>query len=228
MNEITTINPDDARLTRQLVFESHAATAAHESTRIRNICHGTGVVVAAVGISLAALVWAWNQRTDPEMLKAALADLPPIQVEARLKDGEVTLADGAQVTIKDGATVGVNGTVALEPEASVTLDTAGIKLPIVPPSVATQPANTEDGTAIKRSVTVFSEVSVPEGAVVTGWVFPNGKATTPTDQYCYLHRPARDGVSEKVDLASNGKPLARSTALVALSSRCQWFMGGKV
>src|SRR5262245_35029246 len=68
-----------------------------------------------------------------------------------------------------------------------------------------------------------------EDAVVTGWIFPNGRATTPTDQYCYLHEPARNGVSEEINLAANGNKLVvHITSLVALSSRCQWFTGGKV
>ena len=73
MNDIMSINPDDARLARQLVFESQAATAAHESTRLRNLCTGAAFVVAAAGLSLAAVVWAWNQQADPEALKADAA-----------------------------------------------------------------------------------------------------------------------------------------------------------
>ena len=102
MNEITSINPDDARLTRQLVYESQAATAAYESTRIRNICLGTGAVVLAAGIGLAALVWAWNQGVDPEALKQALADMPPI------KWVEATVDPEATVGVKKDATVGID------------------------------------------------------------------------------------------------------------------------
>ena len=111
MNEIMSINPDDARLTRQLVYESQAATAAYESTRIRNICLGTGAVVLAAGIGLAALVWAWNQGVDPEALKQALADMPPIKVEA-------TLDPNAKVKMADGKIV-LRQTAALASSASI-------------------------------------------------------------------------------------------------------------
>jgi hypothetical protein len=212
MNEITTLNPDDARLTRQLVFESPAATSAHESTRIRNICYGSGVVVAAVGISLAALVWAWNQHTDPEMLKAALADLPPIQVETTVKSGEVTLKDGgvvamrdgvvvmkesaavgidpaASVALADGSKVLVDGTVSLEPGATVAFS-GDVTQPVAPrPDIAAQPTRTEDGEAIKREVTVFSSVPFADGSVHTGWNYANGKAKVPNNQFCYFTHP---------------------------------------
>lgn len=238
MNEITTINPDDARLTRQLVYESQAATAAYESTRIRNICIGAGTVVLAVGIGLAALVWAWNQGVDPEALKQALADMPPIKVETSgqvtMKDGIVAMKDGAvigldptaTVALDDGGKVSVDGTVALEPGATVAVS-GNIGGTAARPDVSTQPGKTEDGEAIKRSVTVFSTVDIGLDQVVTGWRYPNGKASSPSSQYCYYATPNADGTVKQISLGDNGKAHVENRRLLRnfdqAFARCQWW-----
>ena len=221
MNEIMSINPDDARLTRQLVYESQAATAAYESTRIRNVCLGTGAVVLAAGIGLAALVWAWNHGVDPEALKAALANMPPLKVEAtldpnarvKMADGKVVLADGGMVSIDPNATVKIVGEVASGNNAALQRQLEEIQK---------QPRS--DSTVIKRKVTVFNSVAYAGGDVTTGWEYTDGGADKPSDQFCYYR--ANDRV---IDLAQGGKVLrANSRKLPFFNealTKCQWWNG---
>ena len=104
---------------------------------------GAAAVIAAIGAGIAASIWSFNQGVDPEALKQALADMPPVKVET---SGTVTMKDGT-VTMREGT---VSGTVALAPGATVSLApgaTVSIdgEIPVLPPPPPNAPTKTEDG-----------------------------------------------------------------------------------
>jgi hypothetical protein len=91
------MHDNDLILTRNLALESASRASQLRSLTTRNVLFGLAAVMGGVGIGLAAIVWAWNQRVDPDALKQALKEMPPIKVET-----------SGQVTMKDGATVGID------------------------------------------------------------------------------------------------------------------------
>src|SRR4029079_19103961 len=107
--EIAYSSPLDANVAESLVSEAR-------SSAFKNRAIGVGAAGLALALGVAAMLWANNQGTDPEALKAALANLPPLRVEGTVKaEGTVTLAEGATVTLADGSVV------KLEPGASVSI-----------------------------------------------------------------------------------------------------------
>ena len=210
------MHENDLSLARNLAQESANRASYLRSLTTRNVLFGSATVAAGAGLGLAAMIWAWNQGVDPDALKQALADLPPIKVETSgqvtmkdgvvaMKDGTVSLEDGAvvgidpeaTVALADGGKVSVDGTVALEPGATVAVS-GGIGGTSARPDVSSQPAKTEDGKAIMRSVTVFSTIDVGRDQIVTGWRYPNGKASSPSSQYCYYATPNADGTLKQI------------------------------
>ena len=185
---------------------------------------GTAAVIAAIGAGVAASIWSFNQGVDPEALKRALADMPPVKVET---SGTVTMKDGT-VTMREGT---VSGTVALAPGATVSLApgaTVSIdgEIPVLPPPPPDAPTQTDDGDVIRTSVTVFKSVAHDGGDVVTGWVYPSGNAKAPDSQYCYYLIPGAEE-SRHIDLASNGVPFKIRDGLVSdltgVLAKCQWW-----
>ncbi|QIG49461.1 hypothetical protein G5V57_18110 [Nordella sp. HKS 07] len=233
---------NDITLTRNLAQESANRANHLRSLTTRNVLFGSAAVVGAVGLGLAAMIWAWNQGVDPDALKQALADMPPIKVETSgqvtMKDGVVEMKEGsvalkpgalvgidpsATVGIKEGGTVSVEGTVILEPGATVTVSDR--------PDVSSQPDKTEDGEAIRREVTVFSSVPFADGEVTTGWIYANGKAKEPSNQYCYFSHSKDDGSVQRIDLALNGTPHTKNGRLMLgrfseAVRKCIWLKGG--
>jgi hypothetical protein len=247
-----TCNPDDVLLTQKLIAESEAARSASRSVSTRNILLGSAAVVCAAGIGLAAMIWSWNQRLDPEALKRALSDMAPIKVEASLDPnakvkvedgGKVVLADGgkvgidpkAEVAIKSGGKVGVEGNVGIIPGSKLEVDgklTAQDDRVSLPDTKA-QPATIGD-KAIKREVTVFNFVQLDGNrSVVTGWNFPSGSAgSSPTQQFCYLSLDSSSrGRSQRIDIAYDGKPFTdnrdAAPGFDGLVAKCIWWKGAE-
>jgi hypothetical protein len=141
----------------------------------------------------------------------------------------VGLDPAATVALAEGSTVSVDGTVRLEPGATVEVS-GNIGGTAARPDVSTQPAKTDDGEAIKRSVTVFSTVDIGRDQVVTGWRYPNGKAASPTSQYCYYTTPNGDGTVRQINIGDNGQAQVQSRKLLRnfdqAFARCQWWNGG--
>jgi hypothetical protein len=79
----------DANLAASLIHE--AKSAAFKSRAI-GIGAAIGIPGLALSLGAAAMLWAHNQTVDPEMLKSALASMPPLKVEGTVKaDGAVTV-----------------------------------------------------------------------------------------------------------------------------------------
>jgi hypothetical protein len=91
-------------------------------------------------------------------------------------------------------------------------------------------AKTAGGAVITREVTVFSNVKHGAGAVVTGWTYRDGSGGTPAKQYCDYTAPNFDQSIKRVNIASNGVPLADLNAglvpdLEEAIGKCQWWQG---
>jgi hypothetical protein len=116
-------NENDIRLTETVIQESQANTSALKSATLRNYLFGASALVLCAGIAFALAIKAENEKADPELLKAAMAEafrnMPPIEVK-----GSVTLADGAKVVVADGGKVGMaeDATVKLAEGGTVELD----------------------------------------------------------------------------------------------------------
>jgi hypothetical protein len=81
---------------------------------------------------------------------------------------------------------------------------------------------------IQQEVIVFSSVKHSDGAIVTGWKYPNGSGRIPSSQFCYFSSPNADKSSKRVDIAVDGTPL-NETVLALVPERqealkkCHWF-----
>jgi hypothetical protein len=79
--------------------------------------------------------------------------------------------------------------------------------------------------------TVFKTVTHGKGEVVTGWVFNSNEDLSPQREYCYYSETIRDGVSARVELATDGRLelKGRSPPSVdrpSAAANCVWFGGG--
>lgn len=222
-------NENDIRLTEAVIQESQANTSALKSATLRNYLFGASALVLCGGIAFALTIKAQNEKADPELLKAAMAEafrnMPPIEVK-----GSVMLADGAKVGLAEGGKVGMadDATVQLAEGGTIRLD--GL-LPQVPQA---HPAKTADGESIERSLTVFSEVEAVGGDVITGWVFKDGKAgQKPTEEFCYQRTGSNElGTTNMVHLGHEGVaiPVQRNRVkdFDVLFAKCVWWKPGAV
>ena len=215
--------PEDINLTRALTAESVSRGYMLRSQTTRNVLYGSAALAFAIGVSIAAIVYANNQKLDMEALKQVLAQMPELKVATipaltleppaplKLEEGTVRIAEGGVVAIHPNATVHVEGTAAQPP---VQLPTAELR-------------KTDGGDAIRREVTVFNTVAFGKGQVVTGWRYANGTGKTPTGQYCYFSQATSDGTERKIDIATNRVPDTAGRKLVpnfdAAMTRCVWL-----
>jgi hypothetical protein len=173
----------DTAMDEYVIRETLASTAAYRGRAILYGTLGTAAIILASGLAIAAVIWAWNHILNPDMLKAALADMPPAKVEVALKDG-------ATVALKDGGTVRLDN------------DSLGAFLKS---NVQPKDAN---GKIINREVTVFTTIEHKgtdgqvAGSVMTGWTFQRADSTTPTYQFCYFITPIKDNTSQRYNIAS--------------------------
>lgn len=221
-------NENDIRLTETVIRESQANTSALKSTTLRNYLFGASALVLCGGIAFALMIKAENEKADPELLKAAMAEafrnMPPIEVK-----GSVTLADGAKVELAEGGKVGMaeDATVRLAEGGTVKLDG------VLPPAPQPQEQKTADGDSIERSLTVFSEVEAVGGDVITGWVFKDGKAGQhPTEQFCYQRTESNELGTTNIHLGHEGSAIPAQQSRVknfnVLFSKCVWWKPGAV
>jgi hypothetical protein len=172
------------------------------------VCIGTGVLLAAWGISF---LWRY---TPPEVAvrianpEVHIAEGPPLKV-TQDKPFEVTQPEPFKV---DTRNIVVRGD---DPTGSI--DT-GVR------------TDQKTGEVIKRDVTVFSTVRHGLGTVTTGWIYSDGSGGIPHRQYCYYDAPNIDNSSRRVDIALNGTPLPINAGLVPdlgdALSKCQWWHEG--
>jgi hypothetical protein len=79
--------------------------------------------------------------------------------------------------------------------------------------------------------TIFRNVSVPGGAVVTGWSYSLTDTTRPRGQYCYYTKKIDSGIAAKYTLAFDGHPQPPSAAAKLpipfdeAVANCIWFSG---
>lgn len=196
----------DANLAASLIHEANSA--AFKSKAI-GLGAAIGIPTLALSLGAAAILWAHNQKIDPEMLKAALKSMPALKVEGTVRaEGTVKLADGSAVT--------VTGTIPAQAQ----------------PPISLPPLKPEPDPAIKTNVTVFKTLPYSDGQVVSGWVFPSGNAKTPSWQYCYYIRDTDEGNSNRQDLGKDGV-ISFAAGVVpaeqaARFQKCHWWQVGSL
>jgi hypothetical protein len=212
----------DANLAQTLIREANAAAFRN---RAIGLSAAIGIPALALSIGAAAMLWANNQRLDPEMLKAALASLPPLKVEGTVKaDGEVRLAEGATVKMHEGATVRLA-------DGSVVIVKGTLPAQAQPP-VVMPPQKPDESQAIRTSVTVFKSLSHGDGEVTSGWVFASGDAKSPLRQYCYYGQSSVDGNATRQTIAHD-EVIASAAGVTtaeqkARFEKCQWWREGSL
>jgi hypothetical protein len=203
---------NDLHLTRNLAQESANRASYLRSLTGRNFLFGGAALVAALGVGFAAIMWANNQRLDPEVLRAALAKMPTLKVEGKVdatgtvemaKGSTVELAKGGTVTLDKASTVKLadGSLLKIDPGATVRLsDDSTTSLQKLlsggGPSGIPQ-TQTKNGQAIKREVTVFQEVQHGQGRIVTGWKYHDGESDSPFSQFCYYSKRTSDSIKSE-------------------------------
>ena len=87
--------------------------------------------------------------------------------------------------------------------------------------------------AVATNFTVFKNVPLNAGQVVTGWNFASSTQPQPTHQYCYYSEQI-DGTSKvTIDLGENGRALPQSKARANVDpalayQSCVWFKTGSL
>ena len=169
---------------------------------------GFGLVAALTGLGLGAVLYGYSLNRGPAA------------------DASVVASAVAQAL--SGLTLKTEGTVKLDPEARLSL---GSGRSDVPTPTATQlgvGAAPASKAAVLTNFTVFKNVPLGQGAVVTGWNFTSSEQGSPAHQYCYYSEQL-DGTSKvTIDLGENGRavPQTRTRSNVdpkVAFTNCVWF-----
>jgi hypothetical protein len=204
---------------------------------------GIGGACALAGIGVGAAFFGYSFITDAsssaDRITAAMVEalekttlrtggtvrLDSTGATVRLDAHEVAL-EAAPLKLDPGATV------ALDPEARLTVDLASAATPRPSPEQLKDNGAPPDPDKAKvvTDFTVFKNVAFGTGRVVTGWNFSSSEQKTPSYQYCYFTRDASGSVSTNTYLAVNGAVLTGLPAVADLdiakaAAQCVWFDG---
>lgn len=176
---------------------------------------GISLVCAMTGLGIGAALYGWTY------LRA-----PVIQAEQ---------VAGAVAQALSGLTLKTEGTVKLDPDSMLALSQPKPALETPRPTEAQLGAGAAPASraAVNTAFTVFKNVPMGSGQVVTGWNFTSGEQKSPQHQYCYYSEQI-DGTSKvTVDLGENGRPLPATKARANMDpilafSNCVWFKGGAI
>jgi hypothetical protein len=166
---------------------------------------GTGIFLAAWGIS-----FLWNY-TPPEI---------------RLANPQVTVTQPTPFKIEQDKPFKVEQDKPFKVGQDRSFKVEQDKPFIAPPELPN--SDRKEANAIKREVTVFSNVKHGAGTVVTGWSYRDGSGGVPIRQYCYYTTPNVDHSSKRVDIASNRVRSSNIDAgvvpdLEGALAKCQWW-----
>ena len=205
---------------------------------------GLGACIGLAGIGIGAACIGYSYIVDATSSSQRIADaiVAGLQRTTIRTAGSVQL-DSAGSTVKLDAThVSLDAEpLKLDPAATVRLDPAA-EVRVVGPigdmptptkdqlREGDKPAGPQAEAKVVTDFTVFKNVSVGTGRVVTGWTFASSDQKVPNDQYCYYTKDSRSSVSTNTYLAMNGVLLADvvpidGVDIPAVSKRCLWFDG---
>lgn len=169
----------------------------------------------AAGLTLAgagAALWGWTYARAPTV------------------DAEIVA--GAVARAMSGLTLRTEGTVKLDPEAKLALDS---RQDVPKPTAAQLGAGAlpESRAAVATNFTVFKNVPFGSGQVVTGWNFTGSEQKSPAHQYCYYSEQLDNTSKVTIDLGENGQavPQTRNRQNVdpkVAFSNCVWFKSGAI
>jgi hypothetical protein len=172
------------------------------------VCIGTGVLLAAWGISF---LWRYT----------------PPEIAVRVANPELHVTQDSPLKVSQDKPFVV---VQSEP---LKIDPAKIIVRGDEPFRSTDKGLSTDsktaaGDVIRREVTAFSNVKHGPGLVVTGWNYSDGSGGIPVQQFCYYTAPNVDRSSKRVDIAYNGvRSLDVDAELVPdldeALGKCQWW-----
>lgn len=175
---------------------------------------GLSLVCAMSGAGLGAVLYGWTYYRGPAVQAEQVAN--------------------AVAQALSGLVLKSEGTVKLDPDAVLALGSAKpAEMPRPTEAqlgVGTAPASR---AAVNTAFTVFKNVPMGNGQVVTGWNFSSGEQKSPQHQYCYYSEQI-DGTSKvTVDLGENGRPVAATKARASMDpvmafANCVWFKNGAI
>lgn len=175
---------------------------------------GVALVCAMTGIGIGAALWGWTYARGPAVQAEQMAE---------------AVARALATTVLKS-----EGTVKLDPDSVLALGQPK------PPEMA-RPTETQLGAgsapasraAVNTAFTVFKNVPMGSGQVVTGWNFTSGEQKAPQHQYCYYSEQI-DGTSKvTIDLGENGRPVPPTKTRSSMDpvkaySNCVWFKSGSI
>ncbi|MDB5513179.1 MAG: hypothetical protein JWR08_2662 [Enterovirga sp.] len=173
---------------------------------------GIGAVCALSGVGIGAAFFGYSYTADPTFPTAKVANTVALALE--------------KVTFK------TEGTVKLDPESKLDLSSRSE----VPTPTAAQlgaGATPDSKAPVLTNFTVFKNVPLGGGQVVTGWNFTSSDQKVPSHQYCYFSEQL-DGTSKvTVDLGENGRAVPQPKTRPNLDpkvaySNCVWFKAGAI
>ena len=212
-------------------------------TRVANavgfawLCGGLAILLSLSGLGIASALFGYSYllsaKPAAEKIASALtkalkqAELKTtVSGKMSLVSTPIKLATGQTIKLEEGATV------MLDPNSSVrVIGDFNVNLP--------QPSKRQlqvDVTSVSEELpfttyTIFKDVKLGSGIVVTGWDFDLKDTTRPRSQYCYYREELAKGLRTKYMLAVNNSP-RRPQTLQKLSfdfdtalSNCAWFSG---
>jgi hypothetical protein len=208
---------------------------------------GVGVLMALTGVGVAAGLFGWSLVKDerPSVDRIADAMVRALDRTTLKTSGEVRMADDARVKLESeglrlasDAAVKVETNLKLDPNTTVKLEPNATVRVAAPPETPRPTAEqlkpeqtTPGGSKPVTNYTIFKNVALGQGKVVTGWTFSSSDQTTPSSQYCYYAEPGGGDSTVEVTtyIAQDGRRLAnvkaRSFDPAAAVRSCVWFDG---
>lgn len=190
------------------------------------ILGGIGLAAFGIGAGAALVILSYARLNDKSAAAREIADvlastLQNAKLTATIDPAStVKLDPAASVKLEPGGEVTAKGTVAVS--GSVPAD-----IPRPTQRQLNTSATPESKARVTTDYTVFKNVSVGKGRVVTGYNFAPD-ADLPKHQYCYYSEDV-DGVEASITLATDGvyrSPKARpGFDSQAAASNCVWFDG---
>jgi len=200
------------------------------------LCGGVAIALCltALGVASALFGYSYTLSVKPAADQVARALVSALeQSEAKTTvSGTMSLAPNAVVKLANAQTVKLQegSTVKLDPSSSVRV-LGDFKMP--QPSKRQLQADTTSGSHELpfTSYVVFTDVSLGQGLVESGWLYDLSDTARPQFQQCFYREAVDEGLVGKIMIALNGSP-QRPSPLVKLPfnfdealAKCSWFSG---
>jgi hypothetical protein len=197
---------------------------------------GLGGMLTLFGLGAGAAIIGYSFVSDARPEAERMAEVLGRAIEkSTLKagaQGEVTIAEGAELSLKPGAKVGIDphSLLRIDPNSTVRavsepqLSRAGLTEQQLQPE-----AQADSGNPVTTSYSVFKTANYGPGQVSTSWDYASGEADMPQHQACFFLMNV-DGAQRdlRIDIGEDGRQLAPNRRLPNVNFNdayrlCSWF-----